>query len=278
MNNLYITPEQLTKEAQSLARLVDQSNCINALDFVSLREDCLSAKPFVHIAIDGMWDEDFLDSVRKEVSEFDDWAGEKQFYGSKQKRWQADWDRLPPASHRFLSYLNQPLILRITEFLTGESGLISDPYLKGGGIHSTGDEGFLKLHADFNWHEKLQLYRRINILVYLNKNWKKEYGGQIELAGKNDLGEFTSSVSLEPIFNRTLIFVTDNHSYHGQPNPVRHPHQERLNSIAAYYYTAKLPNEDSKGKRRTTYYIDEQGKKLKESRFRKIKNKLLRLK
>jgi len=112
----------------------------------------------------------------------------------------------------------------------------------------------------------------------LNKNWKKEYGGQIELAGKNDLGEFMSSVSLEPIFNRTLIFVTDNHSYHGQPNPVRHPHQERRNSIAAYYYTAKPPNEDSKGKRHTTYYIDEQGKKLKESRFRKIKNKLLGLK
>ena len=67
-------------------------------------------------------------------------------------------------------------------------------------------------------------------MVYLNKDWRADFGGQIELAGKNANGEFDTLVALEPIFNRTLIFVTDDSSFHGQPNPVNHPQNNRRNS------------------------------------------------
>ena len=41
--------------------------------------------------------------------------------------------------------------------------------------------GFLNIHADFNKHPTLDLDRRLNVLIYLNKNWKESYGGNLEL-------------------------------------------------------------------------------------------------
>lgn len=148
--------------------------------------------------------------------------------------------------------------------------------MEGGGVHSTGNEGFLKLHIDFNWNDQLKLQRRINILVYLNKNWKKEYGGQIELAFKNKSGILENIVSLDPIFNRTLIFVTDSNSYHGQPNPVNHPFDKRRNSIAAYYY--RSPTEDDilyESKRSETTYVDKSGKPINNSVLKKFLKKFI---
>jgi Rps23 Pro-64 3,4-dihydroxylase Tpa1-like proline 4-hydroxylase len=268
--------DELKAESEAINTAIASSPYINEIDLMALRDNCRQAKPFCNVCIDGMWNEDFLEIIRNEVSEFSNWAGEKNFYGSKKKHWQADWDKMPKNTNSFLAYLNQPLILRIIEFLTEEVGLISDPYLEGGGIHSTGQDGFLKLHADFNWNEKLQLYRRINILVYLNKDWTKEYGGQIELAGKDASGEFNSQISLEPIFNRTLIFITDDHSFHGQPNPVKHPLNKTRDSIAAYYYISKKPEGTSGVKRTGTDYKDSKGLELRPSLFirglKKFKN------
>ncbi len=269
--------EELEAEVNTLNDSISDSPYLNNLDLLKLRDFCEQADPFRYVCIDGMWKDEFLEQVMKEVAENQSWAGEKQFYGSREKRWQADWNKFPEHVHSLLSYLNQPLVLKIIEFITQEKFLVSDPYLEGGGIHSTGNDGFLKLHADFNWNEKLQLYRRINILVYLNKDWKKEYGGQIELAGKDSSGEFISQVALEPIFNRTLIFVTDDKSFHGQPNPVNHPDKKRRNSIAAYYYTAAKPDDSSDTKRIGTNYVGEDGKSLQPSLSKRILARLGRV-
>ena len=267
----------LKTEAETLQQLIHQSKFINELDLMRLRDEFLAAKPTPHIFIDGMWDDEFLDGIATEVDSFTHWAGEKDFFGSREKRRQADWESLPSNTHAFISYLNQPLILRLIEFLSNEDGLISDPYLEGGGIHSTGQDGFLKLHADFNWNSRLKLYRRINILVYLNKGWEEEFGGQIELAGKDSNGEFNSIVSRSPIFNRTLIFITDDHSYHGQPNPVQNPFNKRRNSIAAYYYQSQKPKGTAAVKRERTDYVDENGKKLGKSLLKRIARKIMKL-
>ena len=51
-------------------------------------------------------------------------------------------------------------------------------------MHSIANPGFLKMHADFNWHKKLKLYRRLNVLIYLNKDWDPEWGGDFRLGTK----------------------------------------------------------------------------------------------
>ena len=66
------------------------------------------------------------------------------------------------------------------ETLTGIDNLIPDPYFIGGGIHLSGPGDFLKIHADFNWHHKLQAYRRVNALLYLPEEWDESWGGALE--------------------------------------------------------------------------------------------------
>jgi hypothetical protein len=71
--------------------------------------------------------------------------------------------------------------------------------------------------------------------VYLNKNWQTEYGGNLELWSKDMK---TCVKSVEPIFNRCVIFNTDEDSFHGHPDPLTTPEDRSRRSLALYYYTA----------------------------------------
>ncbi|XOJ73951.1 2OG-Fe(II) oxygenase [Candidatus Pelagibacter sp. Uisw_114] len=86
---------------------------------------------------------------------------------------------------------------------TGEEIILPDPELVGGGIHSTVKGGFLKIHADFNWNKRLKLYRKLNLLIYLNKKWNDEWGGDLELWSKDVK---TCEKKIIPIFNKTCNF------------------------------------------------------------------------
>jgi Rps23 Pro-64 3,4-dihydroxylase Tpa1-like proline 4-hydroxylase len=90
------------------------------------------------------------------------------------------------------------------------------------------------VHADFNRHEKLNLDRRLNLLLYLNRDWKEEYGGHLQLWTR-DMGRCV--VKVLPVFNRCVVFSTTDFSYHGHPDPLTCPPGRTRKSIAMYYYT-----------------------------------------
>ena len=96
------------------------------------------------------------------------------------------------------------------------------------------------MHADFNWHKQMRLDRRINLLIYLNKDWQPEYGGNLELwdaAMSHKVAEYA------PLFNRCVIFNTTDKSFHGNPKPVSCPPDRSRRSLAFYYYTNGRPAE-----------------------------------
>lgn len=130
-------------------------------------------------------------------------------------------------SYPFLSFL---------ERLTGIGKLLPDPYFHGGGLHQILSGGKLDVHADFNDLSALDLFRRINVLFYLNKSWKPEYQGNLELWDA-DMTECRRKVA--PIFNRMVIFNTDKSSFHGHPAPLNTPEHVTRKSLALYYYTAR---------------------------------------
>ena len=115
--------------------------------------------------------------------------------------------------------------------------LVADATLNGGGIHVTGPRGHLDVHVDFNYIKEMELHRRINILVYFNKNWREEWGGTVELWDKDV--KFCHH-SLSPIFNRCVVFATSISSYHGV-TAVTCPNGNARKSFAAYYYTKESP-------------------------------------
>lgn len=199
-----------------------------------------SAAPFPHWVQDDVFDSAFLDAV---LAEFDamDRGGWRQSEGNHERKWSTeDWHRLGPFTSTFISQLSSGPFIEFLEDLTGISGLVPDPHLRGGGLHEIRVGGLLGIHADFNVHPRLGLYRRLNLLVYLNRAWVPSWGGALELwdqAGK----ELVRSIG--PSFNRAVVFDTSNFSYHGHPHPLACPPGRTRKSIALYYYTAERPSE-----------------------------------
>ena len=123
---------------------------------------------------------------------------------------------MPTLLREMLREFNSRQFVLFLETLTGIECLIPDPYFIGGGVHISGLGDFLKIHADFNWHHKLQAYRRVNALLYLSDDWQPEWKGAIEFWDR----EMTRPVdSALPIFNRLVVFSTGEHSNHGQREP-----------------------------------------------------------
>ncbi len=121
------------------------------------------------------------------------------------------------------------------EAVTGIEKLIPDPYLKGGGLHLSGPGGVLVPHTDFHNYGELDLYRQLNVLVYLNPGWDESWGGCLELF--EDRQAERASSKIVPTWGTCVIFRTDDLSVHGFPVPIAPGHWRR--SIALYYYTAR---------------------------------------
>jgi Rps23 Pro-64 3,4-dihydroxylase Tpa1-like proline 4-hydroxylase len=208
----------------------------------ALREEYLTADPFPHIVIDGLFDDAPLDAVLREFPAPSEtrWARFDNPMEKKLGYYYAE-SSISDNIRRFLDAMNGFEMLLFLEVLTGIDGLIPDPYFGGGGLHQIEPGGFLKVHADFNVHPKLKLDRRLNMLIYLNKDWKEEYGGHLELW---DPEMRQSRKRILPIFNRTVIFSTTDTSFHGHPHPLACPPGKTRRSVSLYYYTAGRPAEE----------------------------------
>jgi Rps23 Pro-64 3,4-dihydroxylase Tpa1-like proline 4-hydroxylase len=139
------------------------------------------------------------------------------------------------AALNYFLFFNSAPFLQFLEGITGIHGLISDPYFVGGGFHEISKGGMLGIHADFRIQNSLHLNRRVNMLIYLNKDWLSEFGGNLEIWDKKMSKKIKD---IEPIFNRCVIFNTDADSYHGHPDPLNTPDEITRKSMAFYYYTA----------------------------------------
>ena len=192
------------------------------------------AQPFPHVVIDDFLPPENLELVVEELS-----AGVEhtERYDNAEERKLAtdDESRLPPTARHLLTQFNSAPFLEFLERVTGIEGLIPDPHFVGGGFHEIKRGGFLKVHADFNRHRRLGLDRRLNVLLYLNRDWQEEYGGHLELWSRDMK---TCEQRILPIFNRCVIFSTTDFAYHGHPEPLTCPEDRSRRSLALYYYTA----------------------------------------
>ena len=204
-----------------------------------LRERYVSADPFPHIVLDGLFEDAYLDRVLAEFPkpEAMRWT---RFDSPREKKlgYYHEHSTISQAVRAFLDAMNGFEMLLFLEALTGIDGLIPDPYFGGGGLHQIEPGGFLKIHADFNVHPKLKLDRRLNMLIYLNKDWREEWGGHLELWNAS-MSECRQRVL--PSFNRTVVFSTTDTSFHGHPHPLTSPPGMTRKSVSLYYYTAGRP-------------------------------------
>jgi hypothetical protein len=193
-----------------------------------------TATPYPHIVID-----DFLKADARETlsafpgADWPHWSGFGDAY-QRGKRVCADVAVMPRPFAELIAECSRPAFLRVLETITGETKLLTDPYLDGGGLHCSGPGGVLVPHTDFHLYERLGLFRRLNLLIYLNPDWGPDDGGDLELSRK---GQATPEVSVAPIFGRAVIFRTDDASVHGFTRPVAEGKHRQ--SVALYYYNSR---------------------------------------
>lgn len=157
-------------------------------------------------------------------------------------------DLIPPFLQEVIQQLNTEEFVAYLSRLTGIEGLKADPSLEGGGLHQSQRGGYLNIHADFTVHpHKRNWRRRVNLLIYLNEDWQPEYRGELELWTRDMK---TCAKKILPLFNRCVIFNTDEDSYHGLPDPIQCPEDMTRKSIALYYFT----EENAVPRMRTTNY------------------------
>ncbi len=216
----------------------------------SAHSSYVAAKPFPHIVIDNFFDSAILDAVLEEFPRPGEIAWQEFDSGQEIKLASAAEVSFGPSTRLLLYHLNSKTFLEFLSAVTGIDNLIPDPGFEGGGLHQIVRGGKLGVHADFNKHRMYNLDRRLNMLVYLNKNWREEYGGYLELWNR---GMTRAEAKVLPIFNRVMIFSTTDYTYHGHPDPLRCPQGMSRKSLALYYYTNGRPPEEITGDHSTLF-------------------------
>jgi Rps23 Pro-64 3,4-dihydroxylase Tpa1-like proline 4-hydroxylase len=213
---------------------------IREIDRDILRKQARTARPYPHILIDDFLDTEFAREVLRSWPSYEDATRigkEFRSINERKKVQVTDSAKFPRPLSELNDALASPAFLETVSTIFGIPNLLADPELVGGGLHQTGPRGRLDVHVDFNYIEARKLHRRLNILIFFNEGWLPEWGGQLELWNR-DVSKCVHS--LDPLFNRCVIFETSEISYHGVKE-VTCPKDTVRRSFAGYYYTEAAP-------------------------------------
>ncbi|MHB1716468.1 MAG: 2OG-Fe(II) oxygenase [Acidimicrobiales bacterium] len=195
------------------------------------------ARPYPHIVL-----EDFLapETLARAIEEFPSLDPERwnhYVHANERKFSHTDPATWGPTLQAVLAECNSPRFVNFVSRHTGVPELIPDPSLEGGGLHQSTAGGFLNIHADYTVHpHHAHWRRRANLLLYLNEDWRPEFGGDLEL-WSTDMKQCVEKIA--PTANRVVIFTTDVDSFHGHPEPMRCPPDRARRSLALYYFTVE---------------------------------------
>ena len=204
----------------------------------NLREQFLKAKPFPYIIIDNFLNDNYVELISKNYPvDFENWH---KYYNPLEVKYAKDNinDMAKPIKNLFYILSTNNIINKFSK-ISNITNLEYDPYLHGAGLHAQPRYGRLNMHLDYEKHPKLNKERRLNIILFLNKTWKKEWNGDNQLW---DISMVNCIVKTFPKFNRAIIFQTNEISWHGVPNKILCPENIYRKSLA-YYYISPLLNQ-----------------------------------
>ena len=216
----------------------------------SAHDSYINAKPFPHVVFDNFFDPGLLDRVLEEFPKPGAIRWQRFDNAREIKLASAAEASFGPVTRLLMYHLNSFTFLRFMSAVTGIENLIPDPSFEGGGLHQIVRGGKLGIHADFNKHRDYGLDRRLNLLLYLNKDWSEEYGGHLELW---DRQMTRCEAKVLPVFNRMMVFGTTDFTYHGHPDPLQCPEGMTRRSLALYYFSNGRPAEEISGEHSTLF-------------------------
>jgi len=217
-----------------------------------------AAQPFRHVVIDPFLDPQFCQELIAQFPPFE--AGDARNERGEQagKSVIAAVARLGRPYNRFDSLMRDSEFLSLIGRITGVPNLLYDEDYVGGGTHENRDGQELDSHVDFNFHP-LGWHRRLNLIVFLNREWEEAWGGCLELlrepsADSGDARKDACKI-IVPLANRAVVFETTESSWHGF-RVIRTPPGRGITrkSLAVYFYSHDRPAAEIVPPHGTYYY------------------------
>jgi len=231
---------------------------INIFQIKNLEEDLKnqfnSAKPFRYLVIEDFLEETFAQKLYDEFPQHDPktWVNANGYH-QKNKYTQPCPEN--SSARDYFDEVTSQEFMEVLQRITGIEGLLADPNLFGAGYHQTLEGGFLDVHIDFNKRRNSNLDRRLNLIVYFCRDWKEEHGGNVELW---DMTRKTQIADIPPLYNRAVMFETNEISWHGHPKPWHSKNHESRKSLSVYYYS--MGRQDTQPQEwHNTIYVNTQG-------------------
>src|SRR5262245_4487211 len=187
----------------------------------TLRSEWEKAEPFPHIVLDGFLPSDNADQVLEAFDRTNEgWVFHNHY--NERKYCHSKKELMAPALRDLFADFESAQWLRFLEEVTGIPNLISDPTLDGSsGVHKSLPGCYLNVHRESAGHNKHSDWQRqLNLLLYFNKDWKEEWEGELEL---HDYRTRSCARRITPIFNRMVLFHTNEIAFHGNPKKLRCP-------------------------------------------------------
>jgi 2OG-Fe(II) oxygenase superfamily len=209
-----------------------------------------NAKPFPHVVLDNIFSESSLDPLLGEIAEMarEQWVNVDRDPRERTVRMRSAAEMGEAGTH-ILGIVHTAAFLHLLTEITGIAHLLPDPYLQGGGFAVMKRGDYFDVHADRNVAYESGLTRRLALIIFLNKSWSPDYHGQLELWSEDGK---RCEASIDPLFNRTILFEVAYPNFHGVPAPLACPSDRMRQSFIVYYHTAG--KEQSKVKPHTTIF------------------------
>lgn len=220
-----------------------------------LAQNFATAQPFRHVVMDDFLRPQAIDELIAEFPAFDPSKAINEIGEVGRKAAVPHIAGIGGAYQALDSLLKDESFLKLMGEIAGIPSLVYDPDYVGGGTHENLDGQDLDLHVDFNYHPKHGLHRRLNLILFLNREWHSAWGGCLELHPDPWNPVASSAATIVPLANRAVLFETTEQSWHGFSRislPPEHSNISRK-SIAVYYYTAERPAEEAAPSHQTIY-------------------------
>lgn len=220
-----------------------------------IKADYQAKRPFRYTMFEGFFLPEKADAVYNAYPSIVDGQWDGTTYLDQKNKFRKTEFEAGSVMEKVFAELNSPEFLQWLQEVTEiEDELLGDAELFGGGLHQSTAGAFLNVHVDYNIHPTTKYHRRLNVIVFMNQDWKDEYEGHLELwdltseeGVKKQLGRYA------PSFNRCVIFETNEVSFHGHPKPLKTPKDVNRKSIATYYYTRTRPEHEIAADHNTIY-------------------------
>ena len=212
--------------------------------------------PFRHVVIDDFFAPGYADRLLAEFPAFERGNARNENGEIGNKSTIERIRQLGPAYATLDDLVKSPALLDFVGRVTGIPNLLYDPWYFGGGTHENRDGQDLDPHVDFNRHPIENWHRRLNLIVYFNREWDDAWGGSLELHS-NPRSPDDRTTLVTPLHNRCVIFETTEWSWHGFSRialPAEHEGLTRK-SVALYFYTRERPDEEL-ADTHSTIYVD----------------------